>query len=196
MEKSIPYDKNLIGERIAFGAENVVYFYNQNKEVIKFPAFFSIRYLWSSKRYCQELADGFETLKKHLPQNLNQSQIFFYGKGKKQKYVIIEPFIDGAALAKKDLIDESIKNQFLEIIETKKLLEEKEKIFIDLFGSEGLLFSGRRKIPNLLVEKNTKKIYLVDIGTAKLDDDRFFIRILIKLAKRIQDSLLNFYLKI
>lgn len=192
----LPYNKKLIGKIIAFGAENVVYFYNHNREVIKFPAFFSIRYLLGPKRYCEELANGFETLKKYTPQNLNQSQVYFYDQDKKQKYVIIEPFIDGAALTKKDLLDETIKNQFLEIIEAKKSLEEKEKIFIDLFGSWGLLISGRRKISNLLVGKNTKKIYLVDIGTAKLNDDRLLIRLLVRLAKRIQDSLLKHYLKI
>lgn len=181
---------------IAFGAENVVYFYNHNKEVIKFPAFFSVRYLLGSRRYCEELASGLEMLKKYIPQNLNKSQVFFYNQGKKQKYAIIEPFIDGGALAKKDLLDETIKNQFLEIVEAKKNLEEKEKNLVDLFGSWGLWLSGRWKIPNLLLEKNTKKIYLVDIGTAKLNDNRFLIKIIVRLAQRIQNSLLNSYLKI
>lgn len=181
---------------IAFGAENVVYFYNQNKEVIKFPAFFSIRYLWDSKKYCNELSDGLEMLKKYIPQNLNQSQIYFYSQGKKQKYVIIEPFINGTALTKKDLADENVKNHFSEIVEAKKNIEEKERIFIDFFGSWGLWLSGRWKISNLLLEKNTKKIYFVDIGTAKLNDNRLLIKLLIILAKKIQDGLLNFYLKI
>lgn len=109
--------------------------------------------------------------------------------------MIIEPFIDGTALTQKDLLDETIKNQFLKIIEAEKTLGEKEGIFVDLFGSWGLWLSGRREIPNLLLEKSTKKIYLVDIGTAKLDDNRLLIRLLIRLAKRIQNSLLNHYLR-
>lgn len=194
MENNIPFDKNLIGNLLAFGAENAVYFYNRKKEVIKFPVFFSIRYIWNSEKYCEELKNGFETLKKHIPQNLNQSQIHFYRQGGKQKYAIIEPFIDGAALTKKDLLDEVVKAQFLGIVEAKKNLEEREKIFIDLFGSWGLWISGRWQIPNLLIEKNTKKIYLVDIGTAKLNDNRLPIRLLVRLANKIQASLLKIYI--
>lgn len=194
LENNIPYDKNLIGNLLAFGAENAVYFYNRKKEVIKFPMFFSIRYIWNSEKYCKELKNGFETLKKHIPQNLNQSQIHFYEQNGKQKYAIIEPFIDGAALTKKDLVDEAVKVQFLKIVEAKKTLEEKEKIFIDLFGSWGLWLSGRWQISNLLIEKNAKKIYLVDIGTAKLDDDRLLVRLLVRLANKIQASLLKLYI--
>lgn len=183
----------MIGKFIAVGAENIVYFYNGDKEVIKFPTFFSLRYKWDKERYCNEIKNGFDTLKKYLAGHLNQSEIFFYENNK--KYAIIEPLIKGKALTKEDLKNEQIKKQFLEIIKTKSALESKENLFLDLFGSWSLLFWGRWKIPNLLVEKQTKKIYLVDIGTAKLDDDRFLIRILVKLANRIQDSLINYYLR-
>lgn len=189
---NLPYDKNLIGKFIAVGAENIVYFYNGDKEVIKFPTFFSLRYKWDKERYCDEIKNGFDTLKKYLADYLNQSEIFFYKNNK--KYAIIEPFIKGKALTKDDLKNEQIKKQFLEIIKTKDALESRENLFLDLFGSWGLWFWGRWRIPNLLVEKQTKKIYLVDIGTAKLNDDRFFIRILVKLAKQTQDSLLKIYI--
>lgn len=191
---NIPYNKNLIGKFLAIGAENIVYHYN-NKDVIKFPTRFSLRYLWDTEKYCRELQNSFQLLKKYLPSHINQSNLYFYKKGGTANYVIIEPFINGKALTPKDLENEEIKTQFSEIIKIKKELEIKENIFLDLFGSWGLWFWGRIKIPNLLIEKNTKKIYLVDIGTANLNDSRFFIRIIVKFAKWIQDGLLQKYTK-
>lgn len=190
---NLPYNKKLIGKFLAIGAENIVYFYNSDKEVIKFPTRFSLRYLWDPEKYCHELQNGFQLLKKYLPSHINQSNLYFYKKDSPIKYVIIEPFINGKALALKDLEDEEIQNQFSEIIKVKKELETKENIFLDLFGSWGLWFWGRIKIPNLLIEKSTKKIYLVDIGTANLNDSRFFIRIIVRFAKWIQDNLLKGY---
>lgn len=195
MENNLPFDKKLIGRFLSVGAENVVYYYNNNKEVIKFPTFFSLRYNWNPEEYCQEINNGFEILKKYLPQHLNQSNLYFYNKNNKASYVIIEPFIAGKALSKKDLKNQSIKNQFLEIIKAKNIIEKNENIFVDLFGSWGLWFWGRWEIPNLLIEKQTQKIYLIDIGTAKINDSRFIIKTLVKFALWIQNRLLNSYLK-
>lgn len=195
MKSSIPYDKNLIGKFIAIGAENVVYSYNEGKEVIKFPTFFSLRYNWNPQQYCEEIQNGYEMLKKYLPEHLNKSNLHIYQGNGKMTYLIIEPFIHGKALSKNDLKNEDVKKQFLEIIAAKNQLESKENLFVDLFGSWGLWLSGRRKIPNLLLDKRNQKLYLVDIGTARIDDDRFIIRILVKLAYQIQDSLINYYLR-
>ena len=67
---NLPYNKNLVGKFIAIGAENVVYSYNEGREVIKFPTFFSLRYNWNSQQYCKEIQDGYEMLKKYLPERL------------------------------------------------------------------------------------------------------------------------------
>lgn len=191
--KYLPYNKNLIGKFIAIGAENIVYRYNADK-VIKFPTRYGPRFPWDPEKYCQELQDGFNLLKKYLPNYLNQSQLYFYSEKNKKKYVVIEPLINGKALSKNDLKNKDIKNQFLEIIAAKNQLKIKESLFVDLFGFWGLWISGRWKIPNLLLEKQTKKLYLVDIGTARTNDSRFVIRMLIRLAEWIQDCLLKKYM--
>lgn len=191
----MPFDKKLIGKFLSVGAENVVYYYNNNKEVIKFPLIVSLRYLWDPKKYCNELKNGYKILKQYLPQNINASKIYFYEANRKTKYVIIEPFIDGRALTKLDLKDGGIKKQFSEIITIKNILETKEYLFLDLFGVWGLFFLGKIKVSNILVEKTAKKLFLVDIGTANLNDSRFFIRIIVKFAKWRQDELLKYYSK-
>jgi len=191
---NLPYNKNLIGGFIAIGAENIVYYYNNNKEVIKFPLIISLRYSWDSEKYCNELKNGYEILKNNLPQSINDSRIYFYKSGGKTKYVVIEPFIDGQALTKSDLEDDLVKKQFLEIIATKNRLETKEYLFLDIFGVWGLFFIGKIKVPNILVEKNTKKLFLIDIGTANLKDSRLIISMLLKFAHWRQNKLLEFYL--
>lgn len=188
-----PYNKELVGKMIAFGAENIVYHYGDN-QVIKFPAFYSLRYLWDKKKYCNELKSGFDLLNQHLRENINSSILHFYTLKNRPTYTVIEPFIDGEALTPENLKIEMIKNQFLNIIETKNNLE-KERVFLDLFGLWGLMFWGHKKIPNLLIEKVTQKLYLVDIGTARLDDSRFIISMLLKLAHWRQNQLLRKYLK-
>lgn len=191
---NLPYNKNLVGKFIAIGAENVVYSYNEGREVIKFPTFFSLRYNWNSQQYCKEIQDGYEMLKKYLPERLNKSNLHIYERSGKMTYLILEPFIHGKALSKNDLKNGDVKRQFLEIIAAKNQLESKENLFVDLFGSWGLWLSGRWKISNLLLDKQNQKLYLVDIGTARINDGRFIIRILVRLAKRIQDNLLKKYL--
>lgn len=195
MENNLPFDKKLIGKFLSVGAENVVYHYNNNREVIKFPLSISLRYLWDPEKYCIDLKKGYAILKRHLPQNINQSNIHLYKTGKKTRYAVIEPFIDGKALEKSDLSDEIVKKQFLEIVNVKNKLELAESLFLDLFGIWGLFFLGRLRVPNVLVEKNTKKLFVVDIGTADLKDPRFIISILLKFAHWRQNKLLGFYLK-
>lgn len=195
MENNLPFDRKLIGKFLSVGAENIVYHYNGNKEVIKFPLIISLRYLWNQEKYCTELQSGYEILKAHLPQNINKSKIFVYKIGKKTTYAVIEPFIDGKAITKSDLQDEAIKKQLTEIVGAKNELEKKYDLFLDLFGIWGLFFFGKTKILNILVEKNTKKLFLVDIGTADLKDSRLIISILLKFAHWRQDNLLKYYLK-
>ncbi len=195
MEKStLPYDKNLIGKLISAGAESVVYQYDIDK-VIKFPTFYSLRFFWDSSKYCSELKNGFAILNQYLRHHLNESSLHFYEKNNKSTYVIIEPFINGLALTRKDMASENIKSQLYDIIGIKDELEKKERLFLDLFGLWGLLFFGHKKIPNLLIERNTQKVYLVDIGTARLDDSRFIVSILLKFAHWQQNRLLKYYLK-
>lgn len=182
-----------MGKFIAIGAENIVYRYGNN-QVIKFPTFYSLRYLWGAEKYCVELQKGFGLLKQHIIDNLNDSALYFYKNKGKDSYVIIESFVHGSAIQKNDLASEDIKSQFLEILKIKSELE-KTGLFVDLFGLWGLIFSGRKKIPNLLLDKTRQKIFLVDIGTARLDDQRLLIRLVVKWAQRKQNHLLSFYLK-
>ena len=105
----LPYDKNLVGDFLALGGENIVYRYGDDR-VIKFP--FGIRYLIDRKRYCAKIKKGFEISKKYFSSEFPETELKFFGKDDRQ-FVVIQKKIDGKHLSRSQghLKDPNIRGQ-------------------------------------------------------------------------------------
>lgn len=188
------YDSKLIGKLFAFGGENFVFRYGEDR-LIKFP--FGVRYVVDRHHYCEKIKIGAQIFSKYYAENFPETELLFYGR-KNHRYVTIQKLIKGRLLYKKDLENEAIKRQFAAIVEKSKEIEEKEKLVVDFFGGWRLLFAAfTEQVGNMVVENGTNKIYVVDFGVFGKENPQeiFLVRMIEKWAIYKQKKILSKFLE-
>jgi len=190
----LPYNKNLVGPLIARGGEHSVYHYDK-KYVIKFP--FGPRYWLNAEKFCANLARDEEIVREYFGDYLVQREIKFYSNGR-PSYVIIEPKITGRHLQKQDLKNFGLLSDFKNLIAINNKMAEHENLSAELFGIKKLIFDGKTEVANIILEKYTNKLFLIDAGImhfGRHKDQQILIDTVTKWAMRKQERLLKYYLE-
>jgi len=190
----LPFDKNLVGNRIAVGGEHRVYRYG-DKQVIKFP--FGPRYWINAKKYCENLKRDEEIIRQYFDEYLIEREILYFNKLGTPSYIIIEPKISGRHLRRGDLDNSHINNHFQDLVEINQKLIEHENLSAEFFGIRGLVYKGRKEVSNVMLEQGTNKLYLIDAGVmhfGRHKDQQIMIDLLTKWVMKKQERLLSYYL--
>ena len=180
-----PYEKNKIGKFIGWGGEHFVFQYGEEK-VIKFSL-----HIWlSGKSAVDKKIRDYEIGRSYFNEYLLSEEIVTWSQGKKA--VEIQTKIDCRFLTKKDLIDNEIKKQFVDIMSRYETMEKTTGFVFDLFGREGLFTINPDFISNILITSN-KKLVLIDftiLNLTKIKIREIPIWLLIEWAKKRQKKLL------
>ena len=154
------YDKTKIGKLIALGGEHLVYEYEGNR-VIKF----SILYFFLGSHAYPKATSDYQICKKFFGKYVLDTDIVF--SPDKEYLVHIQPRLEGHYLSKKDFENESIRNQFTEIMSGYDALLAEGDPIVDLIGRAGIFY---RCLSNILV-LNDGTLRIID--ATLLDSDGF-----------------------
>ncbi|HAE36239.1 TPA: hypothetical protein DCX66_04075 [Candidatus Nomurabacteria bacterium] len=168
------YDKGKIGELISWGGEHFVYNYGEDK-VIKFSSLFyiigkdkALLKLEKDYKICQEFFGGY----------ILQTEAMV--SPNKKYFVQVQPKINGRFLYSKDLENEEIRKQFIEIIDSYNKMIKSGDPEVDLIGRGGVL---NPCLSNIFVTDNNK---LKIIDATLLSVEGFtFLRLYIFLLRKI-----------
>ena len=192
MQKS--FNKKQVGRIIAIGGEHRVYRYG-DKQVIKFP--FGPRYWINAKKYCENLKRDEQIVRQYFGDYLIARKIIYFNRFGTPSYAIIEPKISGRHLKREDLDNNHINNHFQDLVEINQKLIEHENLSAEIFGLRGLVYNGKKEVSNIMLEKETNKLYLIDAGVmhfGRHKDQQILIDIVTKFAMKRQEKLLRYYL--
>lgn len=190
----LPYTKENVGKKIATGGEHKVYYYGEDK-VIKFP--FGPRYWFGREQYCENLKRDEHIVRQYFGGYLVEREINFFTQKNQASYIIIEPFLTGRHLQRKDLKDPQVKEQFEELVNINQQFMKQENLSAEFFGIKGLLLHGKSEAANIMFDPETKKITLTDAGImhfGKHKDQQILISSVTHWAIKKQQILINLYL--
>lgn len=188
MKKSV-YKEALIGKRIAIGAEHLVYRYGDD-QVVKFPR--GMWYWLNRVKSTENMKHDQKIIKQYFSTYLIDRDIVF----EQDVYTIIEPFLQGRHMRRRDLLDPAVKKQFLDILERNSRMTDTEDMSLEFFGLWGLLWKGRREVANVMLEENTRKLVIVDPGVLRFGrhvDHQILSRGIIRWVRMQQHRLLAYY---
>jgi signal peptidase I len=156
-----PYNKKIIGRKIANAGEHIVYRYGEN-QIIKFPSG-PIYYANPEEAY-NKVENEFRLANKYFKKFLVPTQLVTYKEKDCKRYCIIQDFVENRPLNPKDMQDENLKMQFKEIMEANNRMYLNSRFTLELFGLKGLILHNFfPKMENIVVtQDNTLRI--MDFG--------------------------------
>jgi len=186
-------DPNKKGALFTVGGENIIHHY-EGGYLLKSPI--GIRIRLGGTKFVDEVVNDFPILKKYLGSFLPEVSVVPVTQNNKPYFEILQKFVEGKVLTRKDLRDSNLKDQFIKLIQLNLALEKEQKISWDFFGAESLFLGNKAKVNNLLVTPEGK-IKIIDIGTMRLErrGQPFLVWAIILWAKKRQDSYLDFLLR-
>jgi len=152
---------------IGFGGENIVYKLDKNK-VAKRP--FGIRYFVNPHETVNEVIADLKVLQVYFKDYLSPTEITSHKSLLGiQSYTMTQKYIKGSCLRKASLKEPKVLNQLQEIMNINEYMLQSENKSYEFFGVWTLLFSHvLKKVSNIIVEENTNKLYIIDVGVLYL----------------------------
>jgi hypothetical protein len=141
----MPYEKKLIGKKIATGGDRKVYQYDTDK-VIKFSSLS----FFLGKRMLQKLERDYCLTKEYLSDFVVETVVVDSGK---REHVEIQPYIKGEYFSETHAKQEDMKLQLREINTAIEKMNLDGYATLDLIGTDGLF---RNEFSNIIVDKNNK----------------------------------------
>ncbi|MBU1104776.1 hypothetical protein L6255_01525 [Candidatus Parcubacteria bacterium] len=186
-------DPSKKGKLFTVGGENIIHHYG-NGYLLKSPI--GIRIRLGKENFVNEVVTDFPILKKYLGEFLPEVSVVPQTQNNKPYFNILQKFVEGKVLCEKDLKNQEIKNQFVNLVKQNKEMEEEHKISWDFFGAESLFLGNKSKVANLFITPRNE-LKIIDIGTMRLErrGQPLLVWAIILWAHRRQKHYLDFLLR-